>query len=160
MKKIVLFVFILLFFLSNKIVAQFLNIPDSLIRNELIDVELKQDSNNIIHLFVSNNMKDTVVLKSKFTLDKPTISCILMYKCFIGQDSVETCDFEELIHVEKPLTPVVRTFSNGFIKIPPNKKIILEFFREKYYDKIYFKIQWLVKYKDWWFVVRKKTNKI
>ncbi len=159
-KKII--ILILLVSLTNKISSQYLNIPDSLINNKLINVELKQDTNKTVYLFVENNMKDTVVLKSKFTLDLPMkLSHVLIYKCKVRKnDSTEVCNFGYFTLMA--IDPVVKTFSNGFITIPPNKKIMLEFFRKEEDEDfdIYFSIQCLVKYKDQWFVVRKKTNKI
>lgn len=147
--------------LSNPLKGQFINIPDSLLRDDLVSIELKQDTNNYLHLFVQNNTTDTIVLKSTFTLDNPTkLSFILIYKCENAKnDSSEFCDFGYFTQTASE--PIVKKFANGFIAILPNRKAKLPFFRAEKKDySIYLLLQCLIKYNDKWYVTRKKTNRI
>ena len=146
---------------SFTICAQRYVIPDSLINNNLLKLELKSDSNSL-GFRVENMTPDTLKLRSSFYIDDPTkMSYILIYYCqtdSLDEDSSK-CDYGFATqYVEEP--PVL-TFYNRLAVMPPNASLFFPLGISTYYGgNVFLKAQMLVRHKGTGYFVQKTSNSI
>lgn len=141
--------------------AQRYAIPDSLINNNLLELELKIDSNSL-GFRVENMTPDTLKLRSSFYIDDPTkMSYILIYYCqtdSLNEDSSK-CEYGFATqHVEEP--PVL-TFYNRLAVMPPNASLFFPLGISTYYGGyVFLKAQMLVLHRDTVYFVQKTSNSL
>ncbi len=136
------------------------NIPDSLLNNTIVNVELVKDSCGIGFL-VKNELSDTILLRSSFFVDDPAKpSHILIYYCLHDKNSnTINCDYGYATNTSIP--PVVLEFFNRRVAIPPKKEIYFPLSIPSYDNStIFLKVQLVLLQKEKLWYERKTTNSI
>lgn len=146
---------------SFTVCAQRYVIPDSLINNNLLKLELKSESNSL-GFRVENMTPDTLELRSSFYIDDPTkMSYILIYYCQterLDEDSSK-CDYGYATqYLEEP--PVL-TFYDRLAVMPPNASLFFPLRISTYYGgNVFLKAQMMVLHKGTGYFVQKTSNSI
>lgn len=154
-RRIVFVVFILI---NTKVFSQ--NVPDSLLNNSILNVELVKDSCGV-GFFVKNELCDTLFLRSPFFIDDPVkLSHILIYYSLNDKNNTAV-NYDYGYATTMSVFPVILEFFNRKAIIPPQKRIYFPLTIPNYSNStVFLKLQLVLLQKDKLWYVQKTTNSI
>lgn len=130
-------------------------VPDSLIKNDFLDIKIFQNKNEIF-LSIKNTTNDTIQISSVVNHDKPIkLHYILEY----SRDSLnQKSNYGLFTNVIE--NPFFFLSKEKYLQIPPKTCIHLLYGNTIIKRYIYFEILLRFKYKKKYYFIKKKTNEI